>query len=326
MNIIKLLLVIAVFHFNFVSIYSNELILKKEVFLNRDTIFLSDLITVPLSNSDIIITDNSAFPLRVTNGQLIDLLLENGLRGFTVSGTQCLIYRIEEKNPVSTDNNYNNNLIKKNSKLEELISMQLSKYINNRSIELSVAIVGNTDLIDLNYNNGDLIEIKKIENGLKDIGNLDKVKLIRGNDRIDLKINITLMGNILVAKKMVRKNGLIENEDFTKKMVDITGLTEIDSIVITEDFITDKILRFVSVKKIKSGEILRWTNIKKLPIIDKGTVITAIFNRNGIEIVQDATVIEPLFEGNRITIGLKSKAVVEGTFMNGENGNYVKID
>lgn len=310
------------------TLFCNEIRLRTNVVVNQNAVYLRDITEGCPEYGDILLYPNPRFPLTITNDNLTELLIRNGLRGFLITGNESRIVRsrIINESTSSTPSSISNETANPeipHIPLSDFIAAYFRRMIDSELITISVSINNSIPATDTSrIFPGDTLETERIEYGLKEIGELREIKLIRNGETHKLRLSVDLYGSVFVARKLIRRGLPVDTDDFIVRTIDITALTNPNTVVLTELYNH----RHKTLRNINTGDILRWTNIEKLPIIATGDTVDTVFNMNGIRITQPATIENSVFEPGPVSVKLTNGRVISGTLIREEDRLYVKIE
>ncbi|HOV15833.1 MAG TPA: flagella basal body P-ring formation protein FlgA, partial [Spirochaetota bacterium] len=109
--------------------------------------------------------------------------------------------------------------------------------------------------------------------------------------------------------------------NFIKKYLDISIFKESDSIV----FDIDKVPNSKFIKSIGTGEVLKWTNIKKIPLVVKEEDLKLKIIRNSITVEINCKSMQDGYENEKIKIKLSNGRERMGLLKKDNGEIYVEI-
>ena len=198
----------------------------------------------------------------------------------------------------------------------------LSSLIDKEKFKIDVNVVKTEPKIDLETINTNFNwELGKFNNGLKDIIELKKAILFIDKKKHNVTLDINIFTDVYMSKKSFLENDFFSRDNFIKKYLDISIFKDSDSIV----FDIDKVSNSKFVKSIGTGEVLKWTNIKKIPLIVKDEDLKLKIERNSITVEINCKSMQDGYENEKIKIKLSNGRERIGLLKKSDGEVYVEI-
>lgn len=299
---------------NIYTLYSLNITLKEKVEITKNRLFLKEIIKEDIE--DIIgriYIDIQKSPTIITSDFILQQLYNNNIYTINIIGAQTIVTIIsEEKEKIES---------KKDLDPLSFIKNYLSQYIP-QEFDIKVTLRNIEPYIDIFDIKKDFKwEIKKFEKGLKDVINLKKAILILNNKKYLVTFNIYIYTNVYISKKYFFKDEIFQKEYFIKKYLDISTYKDPEDIVLDIEKI--KNLKFIN--NIGIGEILRWKDLNKIPLLVKEEETKAILKRGKFEIILPCVILANGNENEKVKIRLKNGKKLTGTLKNQNGESYVEL-
>ena len=151
-------------------------------------------------------------------------------------------------------------------------------------------------------------EYPKINNILTDINKIKNIQLFSNNQKYNVNVDIKIFAGVWSALNTVLKNESLITDSFSKTYTEITNFKNIDDIVF--DPIKAKNSMFTTT--LNKGEVLRWSNLKKTPVIKKGDFIKYVLRRGDIEVIINCIASQDGFENEKMKVKLANGKELSG--------------
>ncbi len=314
------------------KIYSYNIKLKEKVLIKNNTIKISDIIeetNISELNSINFITIETIdkFPYKIYNNEVTNFLLSHGFYDITITGNSTTVYIDSDKKSSDNKNKTNENLINKfsdNINYHPIIFLEnyLNSVFNDKNLNIKIDLIKIEPEINLEDINTDYNwELKKLDYGLKDFEKIKRIPIFINNKKYISTINIKIFSDVLISKKNFLKDDYFDINGFYKNNIDITIFKNIDTIV--TDFLNLDKTQFI--KNSSLGEILRWSNIKKIPLVKQGELINLTIKRKNLEINIQCTLLEDGFENKKVKVKLNNGNEKFGILKINQGKCYVEI-
>jgi len=309
-------LFLLIFLFININIFSNYITLKKEINISQNSIYLNDIIVEKLNNIPNIFIKNITKSSDIIDSDfIIDKLEENNIYDIIIIGNKTII----NINKILLDENLkkNNLLVNPLIKLEEIIKSIID--VENYSLNLElIEILPSIDINNIFHNYE--WQIKNIILSFNDLQQFMILPIIIDDKLYYAKIKITLDTCVYSAISILSRNDVIKQDFFKIKSIDIMTLQNFENIVFNIDKAINKKLK----ENINYGDILRWTSLKKTPLLLKGEETKIIFNKNNIEIILPCKLINDGYEDEKIKIKLMNENELYGILRYKKGSIYVE--
>ena len=309
------------FLFFIFHIFPHTLILKEKILVSNKKITLHDIIKESslLNIPDVLVANIEKFPKRLSAKKILESLFSKGIFDLILIGKEIIIDSYKKDNTIldsklDTDTHL--------YKPIEFLEKYLESYLDKNNFMIKINLIKIEPYIDLSSIKDDFLwEINRLNYGLKDFEKIKKIPITIKNNKYYATIDINIFANIWITNQSFLKNDFLKKEGFYKKHVDITAFKKIDSLVF--DITKTKNTQFT--KNIGTGEALRWTVLKKIPILKKGESIKLIVKRSGIEITIPCIAIKDAFENEKIKVKLINGKEKFGVLRYNKGLKYVEI-
>ncbi len=304
----------------FTPIYGLELSLRERVVTSHTTVKVSDLIYENVKDSigDITIVTLDRDSYKLKSEALLAKLLENGINDITISGKESLIYLIDDN---AYKDNTDSDIDPPNTPVT-FLKEYLSNLVDKEKFKIDVNITKVEPKIDLeNVKSKWNWELGKFQNGLKDIVLLKKATLVIDKKKYNVTLETNVFTDVFISKKSFLDGDFFNRDNFLKKHLDISIFKDSETIV----FDIDKVANSRFVKSIGTGEVLKWTNIKKIPLVVKDEELKLKIVRNNITVLINCKSMNDGYENEKIKVKLQNGREKVG-LLKKENGEvYVEI-
>ncbi|HQJ05880.1 MAG TPA: flagella basal body P-ring formation protein FlgA, partial [Spirochaetota bacterium] len=198
----------------------------------------------------------------------------------------------------------------------------LADYIDSPNMKLSVSINKVSKNFDLNSIKGDYKwEIDKLKKGLADIINLKKVFINADKSRYLVELEVSVIADVYISKKSFVSGDYINKDLFIKKTVDIAAYSNGEQLV----FDINKADKSKFVKDFGAGEVLRWSSIKKIPLVVKGEELKVVIKKNRTTVTIFCESMQDAYENEKIRVKLANKKEKIGILRERDGDKYVEI-
>jgi len=301
-----------IFCFIITNLNSLEISIKDKVIVNNRDVLFKDIVNgmLPKDLENILITRLNSPSQQLKNNDILNEIMKRGFYDITLSGKEIIIY-------------YNDfNLNKK--KYKDII-LPLQEHISNLldpNFNIKVSVKNISPYIDITKIEDNFVwEIEKFNKGLKDISNLRSGILKIGDNKYNADLDLSIYANVIVAKKSFIPDELVDKLDIYSKNIDITNFKDVESLVLGFSNLDD--YKFKNM--VKTGELIRWENLKKVPIVQKGDNLKIVYNKNGFEIVVSGTALKDGYKDEKIRVKLFDGRERSGFLRKNDGSIYVEI-
>ncbi len=305
-------LLFIIFCFTLTNLNSLEIFIKDKVVVNNRDVLFKDIVSgvLPKELENIVIAKLTSPSMQLKNNDILNEVFRRGFYDITLSGKETVVY-------------YKDSYV--NKKKYKDVTLPLQEHIANLldpNFNVRVSIKEITPYIDITKLEDDFIwEIEKFNKGLKDIAALNSATLKIGENKYRALLDLSIFANVIVTKKNFGADELVDKLDIYKKNLDITNFKDIDSLVLGFSNLDD--YKFKSM--VRTGELVRWDSLKKIPIVQKGDVLKIVYNKNGFEVVLTGTALKDGYKDEKIRVKLFDGKERSG-FLRKSNGDiYVEI-
>ena len=301
-----------VFCFIITNLNSLEISIKDKVIVNNRDVLFKDIVNgiLPKDLENILITRLNSPSQQLKNRDILNEIMKRGFYDITLSGKETIIY-------------YNDLYLNK-KKYKDII-LPLQEHISNLldpNFNVKVSVRNISPYIDITKIEDNFVwEIEKFNKGLKDISNLRNAILKIGDNKYNADIDLSIYANVIVAKKGFVPDELVDKLDIYTKNIDITNFKDVESLVLGFSNLDD--YKFKNV--VKTGELIRWENLKKVPIVQKGDNLKIVYNKNGFEIVVSGTALKDGYKDEKIRVKLFDGRERSGFLRRSDGNIYVEI-
>lgn len=308
--------------FSFLTpVFGLKLSLRENVTVFEKKARVSDLIFEKYEDKilDIVVVELQKNFYRLTSGELISKLIENGYKDISVSGKETLICYCEESdlNDEKSDG----------AKIDlfnptDYLSDYLASLIDKDNFKIKINVLRTEPKIDLENVKSDFNwSLGKFNDGLKDIIELKKAILFIEKKKYTVYLDVNIFGDVYISKKSFLENDFFNKDNFIRKNIDISIFKDSDTIVFDIDKVTNS--RFV--KAIGAGEVLKRTNIKKIPLVVKDEDLKLKIKRSNIAVEIKCKSLQDGYENEKIKIKLDNGREKIGLLRKDNGEIYVEI-
>lgn len=297
-----------------IQVFSVTLVLKDSITLETNKIMLNDIILTNPNLDNILIKETDKYPIILYPIEIIDILFKNNIYDALIIGDSI---KINSKNSQKS-NHQNSNLI---SELESILSNFIN--INNNNFKLIIDLEKISPDLDINLIDDKFLwSLDKIDYDISNITDLKNVKFKFNNKNYEALIKINIYSNVYIAKKNITNNEIIIPHDFYIKNLEISKLKFI------KDIVTDinDAANYQIIKELNPTDFLRWSNIKKTPLIKKGEDLTLLLNKEMIEIKIPCIALSDGYSAQKMKVRLKNGNEKTGNLKKIEGKFYVEIN
>jgi flagella basal body P-ring formation protein FlgA len=295
-----------------------EISLKDRINTDEKTIVLSEIIneTIPPDIGNIKITELNYFPYRLKNDLIMSKLIEKGYKDIILSGKEILIYKNNIEKTADLETNV------KITDPIKFLENYLSSFIDKNLYQIKVNVTGTEPSIDITSIKDDFTwEFDRMNYGLKDIADLKKLVLKTNDKKYNISININIFSRVWISKKSFQKDENLAAISFYMKNVDITAYKNPESIISDINSAAD--MRFT--ENIGTGEVLRWNQLKKNPLIIKDQNLKIIITDKNLELSVNCTASGDGYLNEKIKVKLVNGKEKIGMLRKNSGGFYVEL-
>lgn len=303
--------------FTFNYTYSLTLTLKDRIYTESADIKLQDIIVenLPKNLADIALgyTDKKA---KIDSNFIMNKLYKLGIFDIIVNGNYSIIDIKNNNQEIIKKINYTVN------KPLDILKNTLSKYIDNKQLELSIEVIKSTPEIDIESINDNFYwEIKKIQYGLKDFENKQVFTLQYNEKPYKIETLIHLKGFTYISNTPLKKGYLFDPDSFEQKYIDISIIDNFSELI----FDINSIKKSEIVKNISSGEFLRYNHIKRITDVYKGTRLPIVYKNDNMELRMQGKALKSGFINENIEILTDRNRKERGIIKYNDGEYYVEI-
>ncbi|HOJ63482.1 MAG TPA: flagellar basal body P-ring formation chaperone FlgA [Spirochaetota bacterium] len=295
-------------------LFSLNITLKEKIFITESIVYLKDIVKENIDTPiDTIYFKIEKTPFFINSDTILKELNKNGIFDVNIIGSGTIVTILKKEEIIEEGSNKKNAI--------KFLEDYLSQYVDSKfKISIDVKKV-EPDIDIFNLEKDFNWEIEKFEKGLKDILNLKKVFLIIDNKKYTVNLNVHIYTNIYISKRHFLKNDILKADSFTIKYVDISTYIEPDNII----FDIEKAENLKFVNSIGAGEVLRWKDLIKMPLVVKDENCKAILKKKNFEITLLVTALTDGYENQKIKIKIKNGKELVGTLRNNNGEIYVEL-
>lgn len=304
------------------SLFSINITMKESVVIDKDFVTLKDVANEDISDTkyDIVLAENIEKNFILSNKDALTKLVENNIFDASIFGKQTVIAL--KKNQLKYNESASDKVSETVTTPVKFLENYLSDYIDSPNMKLSISINKVSKNFDLNSIKGDYKwEIDKLKKGLSDIINLKKVFINVDKARYLVELEVSVVTDIFISKKSFISGDYINKDFFIKKSVDIATYSDGDLLV----FDINKADKSKFVKDFGAGEVLRWSGIKKIPLVVKGEELKIIIKKNRTTITIPCESMQDAYENEKIKVKLANKKEKIGILKERDGDRYVEI-
>lgn len=304
----------------FTPVFGLKLSLKENAMVCNRIVKVSDLVFEETDKElgSIVVLELKNDYYKLKNNELLSKLILNGYKDIIISGKESII--VYEDNESEQTNDILD--IEENNNSITFLRDYLTSIIDKDNFKININILKTEPKIELeevkeNYN----WELDKFKNGLKDIIELKKCIIVVDKKKYYVTLDINIYTDIYISKKSFLENDFFNKDNFIKKYLDISIFKDSDQLV----FDIEKACNSKFIKEIGTGEALKWSYIKKIPLIVKDEEIKMKIERNNIMIQIKCTALQDGYENEKIKVKLINGKEKIGILKKINGENYVEI-
>lgn len=304
------------------SLFSINITMKENIVIDKNSLTLQDIANEDISDTkyDIVLAEKIEKNFILSNKDALTKLVENNIFDASIFGKQTVIAL--KKNQLKYNESASDKVSETVTTPVKFLENYLSDYIDSPNMKLSISINKVSKNFDLNGIKGDYKwEIDKLKKGLSDIINLKKVFINVDKARYLVELEVSVITDIFISKKSFISGDYINKDFFIKKSVDIATYSNGELLV----FDINKADKSKFVKDFGAGEVLRWSALKKIPLVVKGEELKIIINKNRTTITIPCESMQDAYENEKIKVKLANKKEKIGILKERDGDRYVEI-
>lgn len=304
------------------SLFSINITMKESVVIDKNSITLQDIANEDISETkyDIVLAENIEKNFILTNKEALTKLMENNIFDASIFGKQTVI--VLKRSELSGQEYINDKADETKISPVKFLENYLADYIDSPNMKLSISIGKVSKNFDLNSIKGDYKwEIDKLKKGLFDIINLKKVFINVDKARYLVELEVSVITDVYISKKSFVNGDYINKDFFIKKSVDIATYSNGELLV----FDINKADKSKFIKDFGAGEVLRWSAIKKIPLIVKGEELKIVIKKNRLTVTIPCESMQDAYENEKIKVKLSNKKEKIGILKERDGDKYVEI-
>jgi flagella basal body P-ring formation protein FlgA len=311
-----------IFIFILTSVFSLRLSLKDEVIIYKNNLKISDLIKENVSDDigKIEIGEIKFFPYKLKNNDILKKFFENGFFDITLSGEESIIYLLNEDSKKYLDENQ-----QVESKIQnpiDFLEEYLSKYIDKNKFKIKINLTKIEPFLDIeNLNEEYKWELNKMKFGLKDIADLKKLDLNVGKRKYDVNIDVNIYADVFFSKQSFLKDDIVYPVHFIAKNIDITAFRDAEQLV----FDVEKASNSKFITNIGTGEVLKWSVLKKIPLVVRDQGLKIKIDKAGMNISINCVAVSDAYENEKIKVKLNNGKEKIGVLRKNNGECYVEL-
>ncbi|MCG8572962.1 MAG: flagellar basal body P-ring formation chaperone FlgA [Spirochaetes bacterium] len=313
----NLYLLVEIFLISFI-ICPVTLTLSNRVVLNSRYIYLQDIVeeNLPPSVKNIPIIKLNGKTQIISGKKILSILYSHQMTDVSIVGQDVKVYH-KDYQPEKIKNSF----FLSSDPISDL-ERKINSYLDDAVYEFQITNYKMVPEINLKEISQDYQwKMNPLVKGLPDILKLKNLTLQYQNQNYQVQIESVITGNVWFAQQSLKTNTTIAEEQFYYRKLDIKQFK--DSATLVMDIEQAKNSQVI--KNLKNGQVLRWSDLKKMPIVKRGENLSIKMHRPHFDITIPCQALEDGNLNEKIKVKLPNGKVMLGTVKKEQGALYVEI-